>query len=281
MQKLNTDGLAYVTAQMNYLADDMAEKPTYYLYTPPAGVPRQNGRYTTRAMPIHDARPIADRFSLDAQGLSFIRHQTWVGNFYDAQEAQRVYYPEVAELVKRLTGAEKVLVFDHNVRNAPRAQRKQDGAQEPVLACHNDYTLVSGPQRVRDLLPAAEAEDRLTRRFAFINVWRPIRGPVQDTPLAVCDAQSIGQDHFVATDLKYPDRTGEVYSVSYQPGHRWYYFSDMQPDEAMLLKCYDSRTDGTARFTAHSAFENPASPADAVPRESIEARTIAFFGSEA
>ena len=281
MQKLNTDGLAYVTAQMNYLADDMTEKPTYYLYTPPAGVPRQNGRYTTRAMPIHDARPIADRFSLDAQGLHLTRHQTRVGNFYDAQEVQRVYYPEVAELVKRLTGAEKVLVFDHNVRNAPRAQRKQDGAQEPVLACHNDYTAASGPQRVRDLLPAAEAEERLTRRFAFINVWRPIRGPVQDTPLAVCDAQSIGQDHFVATDLKYPDRTGEVYSVSYQPGHRWYYFSDMQPDEAMLLKCYDSRTDGTARFTAHSAFENPASPADAVPRESIEARTIAFFGSEA
>ena len=248
MQKLNTDGLAYVTAQMNYLADDMAEKPTYYLYTPPAGVPRQNGRYATRAMPIHDARPIADRFSLDAQGLSFIRHQTRVGNFYAAQEVERVYYPEVAELVKRLTGAEKVVVFDHNVRNASRAQRKQDGAQEPVLACHNDYTLASGPQRARDLLPAAEAEDRLTRRFAFINVWRPIRGPVQDTPLAVCDAQSIGQDHFVATDLKYPDRTGEVYSVSYQPGHRWYYFSDMQPDEAMLLKCYDSRTDGTARF---------------------------------
>ena len=281
MDKLSVEGLEYVTAEMNYLVDDMEEKPAYYLYPPPAGVPQRNGRYTTHATPIHDARPVVDQFSLDTQGLSFTHQETQVGNFYDSQEVQRVYYPEVVELVKRLTGAEKVLVFDHNVRNAPRAQRKEDGAQEPVLACHNDYTVASGPQRVCDLLPAAEAEERLKHRFAFINVWRPIRGPVQDTPLAVCDAQSISHDHFVATDLKYRDRTGEVYSVSYQPGHRWYYFSDMQADEAMLLKCYDSRTDGTARFTAHSAFENPASPADAVPRESIEARTIAFFAPEA
>ncbi len=280
MEKLSVEGLAYVTAQMNYLADDMEEKPVYYLYPPPPGVPQRNGRYTTHAVPIHDARPIVDQFSLDAQGLSFTRQETQVGNFYDAQEVQRVYYPEVAALVKRLTGAEKVLVFDHNVRNAPRAQREEDGAREPVLTCHNDYTTASGPQRVRDLLPAQEAEGRLKHRFAFINVWRPIRGPVQDTPLAVCDAQSIGQDHFVATDLKYPNRTGEVYSVSYHPGHRWYYCSDMQPDEALLLKCYDSRTDGTARFTAHSAFENPASPVNAAPRESVEARTIAFFASK-
>lgn len=281
MEKLSVEGLAYVTAQMNYLADDMEEKPVYYLYPPPPGVPQHTGRSITHAMPIHDARSLVGHFSLDAQGLSFTRRQTRVGNFYDPQEVQRVYYPEVAELVTCLTGAEKVLVFDHNVRSAPRAQQKQDGAREPVLSCHNDYTVVSGPQRVRDLLPAHEAEERLKHRFAFINVWRPIRGPVQDTPLAVCDAQSISQGHFVATDLKYPDRTGEVYSVSYQPGHRWYYVSDMQPDEALLLKCYDSRTDGTARFTAHSAFENPASPADAVPRESIEARTIGFFAPEA
>ena len=232
-------------------------------------------------MPIYDARPIVQQFSLDTEGLTFTHHETQVKNFYDSEEVKAVYYPEAAELVKRLTGAEKVIVFDHNVRNASEAQRKQHDVREPVLSCHNDYTIGSGPQRVRDLLPPEEAEERLKHRFAFINVWRPIRGPVQDVPLAVCDAQTISQDHFVATDLKYQDRTGEVYSVSHQPSHRWYYFSDMQTNEAMLLKCYDSRTDGTARFTAHSGFQNPASPADAAPRESIEARTIVFFPPEA
>ena len=277
MDNLTTQGLNHVTAVMNYLVGDMEEKPAFYLYTPPPGVPQRTGRYIQQEMQIHDARPIVDQFSIDREGLTFTKHETQVLNFYDTEEVQSVYYPETAELVKQITGAEKVIVFDHNVRSASEAQRKEHGVREPVMSCHNDYTIGSGPQRVRDLLPPEEAEERLKHRFAFINVWRPIRGPLQDHPLAVCDAQSISQDHFVATDLKYEGRTGEVYSVSHQPSHRWYYFSDMQRNEAMLLKCYDSKTDGTARFTAHSAFENPATPPNAAPRESIEARTIALF----
>ena len=281
MDNLTTQGLDHVTAVMNYLVGDMEEKPAFYLYTPPPGVPQRNGRYIQQEMQIHDARPIVDQFSLDKEGLTFTQHETQIVNFYDTEEVRSVYYPEAAELVKQITGAEKVIVFDHNVRSASEAQRKQHGVREPVMSCHNDYTIASGPQRVRDLLSPQEAEERLKHRFAFINVWRPIRGSLQDHPLAVCDAQSISQDHFVATDLKYEGRTGEVYSVSHQPSHRWYYFSDMQPNEAMLLKCYDSKTDGTARFTAHSAFEHPATPPDAAPRESIEARTIALFPPEA
>ena len=104
----------------------------------------------------------------------------------------------------------------------------------------------------------------------------PIRGPVQESPLAVCDAQSIRQDDFVASDLIYPHRRGETYAVTYNPTHRWYYFPDMQPDEALLLKCYDSAA-GRARFTAHTAFDDPTSPPDAAPRESIEIRAFVFF----
>jgi len=84
---------------------------------------------------------------------------------------------------------------------------------------------------------------------------------------------------FVATDLKYRDRTGEVYSVAYNPEHRWFYFPQMRTDEALLLKCFDSDACRT-QFTAHSAFEDPTSPANAAPRESIEARTILFFAPE-
>jgi hypothetical protein len=134
---------------------------------------------------------------------------------------------------------------------------------------------------VRDLLEAEEAEERLKHRFAVINVWRPIRGPVQEAPLAVCDAQSLAPQDFVAMDLKYRDRTGEVYSVTFSPNHRWFYFPNMQKNEALLLKCYDSLEDGRARFTAHSAFDDPTSLPDAAARESIEARTLVFFAPEA
>ena len=193
-------------------------------------------------------------------------------------EVRRVYYPEVERMVREFTGAVKVHVFDHNVRSRPMAQRHENGAQEPVKVAHNDYTLKSGPQRVRDLM-ADEADALLKNRFAVINVWRPIRGPVQESPLAVCDAQSMVQDDFVKHVLKYRDRDGEVYSVAFNPNHRWYYVPNQQKEEVLLLKCYDS--DGRrARFTAHSAFEDPTSPPDAAPRESVEVRTLVFFAPE-
>jgi hypothetical protein len=204
-----------------------------------------------------------------------VRHETAVLNLYDPDAVRRVYYPEMEKLVASATGAARVLAFDHNVRNPRKAERGEDGAQAPVRFAHNDYTLASAPQRVRDLLPD-EAGELLTRRFSVINVWKPIRGPVEETPLAFCDAQTMKQEDFVETSLEYADRTGEVYSLSFNPDHRWYYYPAMRADEAMLLKCYDS-DEGVARFTAHSAIDDPTSPEDAKPRESIEARTLAFF----
>ena len=80
------------------------------------------------------------------------------------------------------------------------------------------------------------------------------------------------------SDLVYPDRVGETYSVRYSPRHRWFYLPAMQPEEVLLLKCYDSATDGRARFAPHSAFLDPAAPPDAPPRESIELRALVFHG---
>ena len=172
------------------------------------------------------------------------------------------------------------MVFDHNVRTSAEALREEKRVREPVRVVHNDYTVKSGPQRVRDLLPEAEAKERLQHRFAMINVWRSIRGPVRRMPLALIDARSIAQDDLVATDLVYEGRTGEVYQTAFNPDHRWYYFPEMARDEALLIKCYDSMEDGRARFTAHTAFDDPTTPPDAPPRESIEARTLVFFPPE-
>jgi len=267
----------HVRGLVNYL-EPMSDRPHNYMYEPPPGVPMRTGRNEKHVINVLDGRKVADQLTLDKQGFAFVKHETKVVNFYDAQEVERVYYPEVAELVKSATGAVRVRVFDHNVRLSTKAGKRLDGVREPVKFAHNDYTLKSGPQRVRDLM-GPEADELLKHRFAEINVWRPIRGPVEESPLAVCDAQTMTLDDFVATDLIYQDRTGEVYSVAYNPNHRWYYFPRMQPNEALLLKCYDSATDGRARFTAHSAFEDPTSPLNAVPRESIEARMLVFFAA--
>lgn len=272
--------LRSVEAPLNYLVDN-TEKPFTYMYTPPPGMPERSGQYAQYPMHVYDGREVAQELNLDTNGFMLGRHETKVHNFYDQQEVEAVYYPEVIQLLKEVTGATKVVVFDHNVRCATMAERGEHGVRPPVKMSHNDYTLKSGPQRVRELLPADEAEKRLRHRFMQINVWRPIRGPVQSSPLAVCDARSMTLEDFVAMDLRYRDRTGEVYSVAFNPKHRWFYFPYMERNEVLFLKGYDSADDGRARFTAHSAFEDPTAPSDAPARESIEARTFVFFAPEA
>src|SRR5580658_433952 len=267
-----------IRASLNYLAPP-SEKPRTYTYTPPEGIPQSSRSNDARLVSIRNARSFAEDLSLDIQGFALVRHRSAVVNFYNEQLVREIYYPEVEALLKARTGAVRVVIFDHIVRNADRARRKEDGIREYGRAVHNDYSLRSAPRRVRDHVPD-EAEALLKHRFAEINVWRAIRGPIQSTPLAVCDAQSIEARDVVACDLVYPHRVGETYAFTYNPNHRWFYFPHMVPEEALLLKCYDSKEDGRARFTAHSAFDDPSSPGDAPARESIEVRALVFFPPE-
>ena len=227
-------------------------------------------------MPVYDGRAAADRLSLEREGFIFVKHETKVKDFFDEAEVRSVYYPETEQLVKRNSGAERVLVFDHTLRSADSAIREAKKISGPVRNAHNDYTEWSGPQRVRDLLPE-EADELLKKRFAVIQTWRPIGKPVEREPLGIADARSIGKKDLVPSSRVYPDRIGEVYHCTFNPEHRWYYFPKMQRNEAIVFKCFDSMKDGRARWTAHCAFDDPASRPDAPPRESIEMRTLAFF----
>jgi hypothetical protein len=267
--------LRVVEASLNYLAAD-SETPYVYAYEPPPGMPLRQGRYEAQTVAVADARPIAGELSLDREGFLLRRAPTSVRGLYDDAEVKSVYYPEIERLVKAETGAEKVVIFDHTVRNTAIGKPGR-GVREPAINVHNDYTEKSGPQRVRDLLPAEEAEARLQRRFIEVNVWRPIVGPVQSWPIALCDAQTLEMKDFVASERRFPDRIGEIYAVKYNPRHRWFYFPQMAREEVLFIKCFDSARDGRARLSAHSAFVDPTTPADAPARESIEVRTLAFF----
>jgi hypothetical protein len=269
------DALPHVEGVLNYLAPT-AEKPMNLAYHPLPGVPRSTGAPEPCRVMIYDARPVAPHLSLDREGLAVVKHESAVCDLYDEDQLRRVYYPEAEQLVAKVTGATRVLVFDHTVRRRVwgGVDRSAGMPRQPVTVVHNDYTVKSGPQRVRDLM-GEEAEELLRHRFEIINVWRPIRGPLRDAPLAVCDATTVAFTDFVPSDLVYRDRTGEIYRVRYNPAHRWFYVPEMQADEAILIKCYDSAPD-KARFTAHSAFEDPTAPADVLPRESIELRTLVF-----
>jgi hypothetical protein len=242
-------------------------------------VPQTTAVYREHTVQIRDVRPVAGTLSLEHEGFQLLTAPTSVTDFEDEEAIRTQYYAEAIELLKEQTGASRVVVFDHTVRRrVPGATDRWTGGvpRQPVPRVHNDYTVKSGPQRVRDLL-GNEADELLKKRVAVINVWRPIRGPVVDAPLAVTDASSIAEGDLVASDLIYPDRTGEIYYVKYNPQHKWFYAPAMRNDEVLLIKCYDSINDGRARFVPHSAFVDPTMPLGAPPRESIELRTLVFF----
>jgi hypothetical protein len=270
--------LPRVAAGLRYL-EPTSGKPRSLEFDPPPGVPQTTAVYREHTVEIRDVRPVAATLSLEDEGFQLLTAPTSVTDFDDEETIRTRYYAETISLLEELTGASRVVVFDHTIRRRiPGATDRATGIpRQPVPRVHNDYTVKSGPQRVRDLL-GDEADALLQKRFSVINVWRPIRGPIQDSPLAVSDARSVTQHDLVATDLVYPDRTGEIYYVKFNPEHKWFYAPAMRNDEVMLIKCYDSVADGRARFVPHSAFVDPTTPQGAPPRESIELRTLVFYG---
>ena len=273
---LNVESAPPLHADLTYLvAAD--EKPKTYMPAPEGGEIERTGTYAPVPVVILDGRPHAEDFSLDGAGFALTRHESAVEDFFDDEEIERVYYPEMERLVKQATGASRVLVFDHNVRVDGNADRDEEGVRAPVRMVHNDYTHKSGAQRTKDLLGEEAAAKALGKRVAVVNVWRPIEGPVESAPLALADARSIAPEELAANDLIYHDRVGEIYHATFSPAHRWYHFPKMAAHEALLIKGYDTEEDGRARFTLHTAFDDPTTPKGARPRKSIEVRTLAIF----
>jgi hypothetical protein len=276
IQETRIESLPFVTAELNYLAPT-PDKPRTYAFDPPPGEPQSTNLPEPHRVPIFDGRAISNTFSLDREGFALARHPTAVKDFYDESQIRAIYYPAAEAFIRATLKADRVVLFDHTVRRrvAGAADIRGAGPRQPATRVHVDQTASSGANRVREHLPD-EADELLKGRVQVINLWRPIRGPVRDAPLAMCDGTTVAPDDLVASDLIYPNRRGETYSVKYNPNHRWFYFPEMTPDEAILLKCYDSATDGRTRFGPHTAFIDPTTPENTPPRESIELRALVF-----
>jgi hypothetical protein len=266
-----------VRAVLNYTRLT-GNRPVNYTFDPPPGVPRSSGELDPRLVTIHNARGYRD-FDLDVSGFELIAHRSsltdW-SSFEDAHLVRAVDYPEVEAALKARTGAYKVVIFDHTLRDSS-AIPGHAALREPVRRVHDDQTFDSAPRRVARHLSPEEAALRLKRRFAIVNFWRPVGASVEREPLAVCDARSIVLPDLIASDLVYPEWTGETYSIAFNARHRWYYYPHQTPAEATLLKIYDSATDGRARMTAHTAFDDPNTRPEAPARRSIEVRAILFW----
>lgn len=266
-----------VEATLNYILDDGAKFITTTV-APDGHESRSGGGLDPRPVILYDGRRRAQEFSLEREGFRFVRHDTKVADFYDEEEIRRVYYPEMEALLRKESGAQRVLVFDHVLRMSGGLpdSRAPSNLQRPIKGVHNDFTEWSAAQRLHDLLPD-EADNLQRNRFAILQIWRPISHAVEIDPFAIADAQSLSPDNLVVSERRNRGRVTQTYGMTYSQAHKWFWFPRMRPEEALVFKAYDSLKDGRARWTVHTAFNVPGSPAQARPRESIEIRTLALF----
>jgi hypothetical protein len=266
----------FVETELDYIIDD-GVMPVRYIDWPEEAHKAHPPKYEKHLTRIHNGRTSGEDFSLPSHGFRLVAQQTAVKDFYDEDEVRSVYYPETEALIRAESGAARVVVFDHTLRTADKSRHAERWIRQTVHAVHNDYTELSAPQRVRDFLPADEAEEALGRRYAIIQTWRSIADRIESEPLAMCDGRTIPETGFIRNQRRYRDRTGETYHITYNPAHRWFYFPLMTRGEALVFKVFDTDASAGVRFTAHTAFSDPTSPPDAKPRESIEMRALVFF----
>ena len=257
----------------------LAENSSAPIYRPSVGGAKArldlSGNYLKREVEILDGRDLLEAFSVHEQGFQLVKHKSAVNDIYDMGQRTQLHDVECCELVTTATDATYTHVFDHTLRSSDSSRRKEKRSREPTTVIHNDYTPRSGPQRVRDLM-GNEAETLLQSHFAIINVWRPIR-TVDSFPLTMCDARTVQPEVLIRAERRAKNRIGEIYVALFDPKQRWIYFPTMKTDEALLIKTYDSREDGRARWCIHTAFDADITKPNARPRESIETRVFAFI----
>lgn len=263
-----------ICATLQYLALNDAGAAVYHASQAGGSVAEHDGRYDYREVEIRDGRD--QSFDLDKAGFMLLRHASAVTNFHDDAALAAAYDAEAAALIRQVTGASRVEIFDHTRRAASQGLRSAQSMREPSSVIHNDYTPWSAEKRLREILPD-EADELVTRRFAIINIWRSIAGRVQTDPLAFCDSSTLAAGDLVEVTRQAKDRVGQIQMARFNPDHEWYYFPGMEEGEVALIKTYDAATDGRTRFTIHTAFSDPTSPPDAPPRQSLETRCLAFF----
>ncbi|MDG2004833.1 MAG: CmcJ/NvfI family oxidoreductase [Novosphingobium sp.] len=257
--------------------DPAGGAPMLHLAKPSEPDPeRTQGRFAPVDVRLRNARKLKHDMSLDVEGVIVAQQDSAVTDFYDDAQIRAIYYPEIEALVKGLTNAHRVIVFDHTVRGTAAGPRGSVEVELPSEMMHCDLTRRAALEALEQLMPPEEQESLPPGRVLQLNLWRPISGPLATLPLAVCDASSIRAENCVETPLVRPDFTSEFITLTHDSDQRWFYLPAMEVEEVFIFKNYDSDP-SMPPFACHGAFDDPTTPAGARPRESIEVRVIAEF----
>jgi hypothetical protein len=269
-----------VQAPINYVGP-MSERPKFHAQDHG----RDNLRFDPHVMTISDARAWSEPPSLEREGIALVSSPTAVKDFRDPEEVRRVYLPEVEQLVLRVTGASRAVVLGGGglVRYAERSEHFGTGMNtQPARFPHVDFTPSTSPGLAENVFGTPGAQLRPGQRLVGYNIWRAISGTPQDVPLAVCDARSVAREDLMEADGVYDEGDPstwwelEAFVVHHNPRHRWLWFRDMRPDEALMFRAYDNAPQWRAGVP-HTAFDDPSCPPGGPARVSVEARAYAVF----
>ncbi|KAF2489453.1 hypothetical protein BU16DRAFT_519476 [Lophium mytilinum] len=282
-----TDVKVSTVFYMNHLPLYQKEKP-YFLNVPvDAGseLAQTNVGYTRQQIHVANIRGCEHVFTLDQTGFQLGKLQTKLTyeDFADSKAIAKRFFPEVQQFLREALGASEVLTFDYQVRrrdpSLPRNSRGAVGKAQPFASVHADQTASSAMRRLEYFHP--EWFDKYKNgRVQIVNIWKPLHGPTFDAPLAVCDYRTVEDADRVPTDVVFPDYLGETYNFWPNPNHKWYYVDGQMPDEAWMIKCFDSKTaedPDVSQFAPHVSFPYRDAPPGTLPRESVEVRNFVFY----
>jgi len=233
-------------------------------------------------VPVRNGREEKPDASIETEGFQLVKHEAKdVTDFYDNEQVKTKYHPQIKELLlSKIPGATRVEIFDDTRRSASSSKRSdpERKLREPSANVHNDYTPASGIKRLRTFMEdnfpdEPNVEELLQRRWYIVNVWRSMDGPVLNFPMVFCDSQTVNDDDIIPVERRSANRTGEIQMAVYNESQQWYYFPQLQMDEALLIKTFDSAT--TCK-SIHTSFDDTTAAVDAPPLESIESRCFVF-----
>ncbi|KAK1749797.1 hypothetical protein QBC47DRAFT_395344 [Echria macrotheca] len=232
---------------------------------------------------VKNIRGHEQEFTFDQNGFAVLEMQTSLSydDFADNSKIQHVYCQEVAACLLKYTGAATVQVFDVQIRRRhpdfPFPEVNFDITNQPALQAHIDASPEAVTGLIRSLNEPEKADQLIKGRFIYLNVWKPLKGPVREWPLAVCDASSVDPSDLRKHDTVFdPSTARENLMVHFNANQRWHYLSEQLPSELWVFRQWDS---SGKPGVPHVSFELPRQANDppGEPRESIEVRALLFF----
>ncbi|KAI1456284.1 hypothetical protein F4805DRAFT_233817 [Annulohypoxylon moriforme] len=275
------------------------EKP-YSLRFPPGENLAQSNILREEHLVRVDSMRGKDDLALETSGFEVMPFTSPLSyrDFDDVDKITGVLLPAFCEKLKEHLGAKEVVALDHAVRrrheNFPISIGKNYEYNQPTMMVHVgksiitanctslgtesalDFSVDEGERMLRVMYPD-QGEEIIKGGWKVVNIWRPLRGPLNDWPLAICDSRTVNHEtDTMPGDIVFTKWATENLQVHHSDKQKWYYLPDQTADEVLIFKSAESSPD-KCQAVPHGSFYNPHVSEEEPARESIDCRFFVLY----